>query len=100
LPDESQIATSSGKEKQLFNSLGLAQQSTDVKSEKSLFTETSPSITTDEESTPIETILTQQDNHPLSTTKDSSLPITLKRKSSFSSNRKQTKIVPIQNTVE
>jgi len=91
LPDESQIATSSGKEKQLFNSLGLAQQSTDVKSEKSLFTETSPSITTDEESTPIETILTQQDNHP-----DKSL----KRKSSFSSNRKQTKIVPIQNTVE
>ncbi|CAF1166624.1 unnamed protein product [Adineta steineri] len=102
-PDESQTTTTSfGKEKQLFNSLGLVQQSTDLISETS-------SSTTSEESSSIETVSSQQDNHSdksHSNIKDSSLSVTFKRKSTFSSNtkqssnRKQSKIDPIQNTSE
>ncbi|UJR26085.1 hypothetical protein I4U23_007431 [Adineta vaga] len=94
LPHETQTTLSFGKEKQLFNSLGLVQQSTNVLAEKSSFIETSPSVTTSEESLSIDTILTpQQDNHPdklLSNTNDSSLSSTIKRKSVFSSNTKQS----------
>ncbi|CAF0853838.1 unnamed protein product [Rotaria sordida] len=105
ISDESQTVTSFGKEKQLFNTLGLVQQSTDILTEKSSFIQTSPS----ESSTAIETIFTQQDNHldnSLSNTKDSSLSATFKRKSAFSSNtqnssnRKQLKIDKIHNNVE
>jgi len=106
-PDESQTITSAGKEKQLFNSLGLVQQSTDIISENSSFIETSPSITISEDSTSIETISTQQDNHldkSVSVIKDSSSSNKLKRKSfcssNKSSNRKQSKIDTIHNTVE
>ncbi|CAF2358682.1 unnamed protein product [Rotaria sp. Silwood2] len=102
VPDELQpTVTSSGKEKQLFNTLGLVQQSTDIQIEKSSFVETAPL----EDSTSIETVFMQQDNIPFNT-KDSSLSVTLKRKSVFSSNtqnssnRKQSKIDKIHNTVE
>ena len=104
---ESPKVTSSGKEKQLFNSLGLAQQSNDAKSEGTLCIEKSSSITKDEQS-PIETILRQPDNQldgPIFSTIDASLSSTLKRKSVFtsntqhSSNRKQSKIDKTLNTV-
>ncbi|CAF3678616.1 unnamed protein product [Rotaria socialis] len=89
ISDESQTTTPSGKEKQLFNSLGLVQQSTD------LIPETSPqSIAIGEDAA-------SMDDNILSHTKDSSsLSITYKRKSVFSSNRKQSKINKINNTVE
>jgi hypothetical protein len=97
--DELKTATSSGKEKQLFNSLGLVQQSADALSEKSSFIETSPSMTISEDSTSTETNTTQQDNgieKSLSNRKVSSSPTKLKRKSNSvsknSSNRKQSKI--------
>jgi hypothetical protein len=107
--DESQTTTSSGKEKQLFNSLGLVQQSTDVTPENSSHIGTSPSITKIEDSSSNEMILPQQDNHldqSLSNTKDSSLSATHKRKSGSSSNRKkspnrkQSKIDIIRNAVK
>ncbi|CAF1156645.1 unnamed protein product [Adineta ricciae] len=93
--DESLTTISSGKETQLFNSLGLVQQSADVLSEKSSSVETSPSVTiTSEESSSIDTVLTPQpDNHPQKTSShsnDSTLSGTLKRKSVFSSNKTQS----------
>ncbi|CAF3335542.1 unnamed protein product [Rotaria sp. Silwood1] len=106
ISDESQqTVSSSGKEKQLFNTLGLVQQSTDLLTEKSSLIETVPL----EDSTSNETVFTQEDNrldNILSNTKDSSLFVTLKRKSVFSSNtqnspnRKQSKIDKIHNAVE
>ncbi|CAF1393677.1 unnamed protein product [Rotaria magnacalcarata] len=89
LSDESQTRTSSGKEKQLFNSLGLVQQSTDIIPETS-----SQTIAVGEDST-------SMDDNILSKTKDSSsLSTTNKRKSVFSSNQKQPKINKINNTVK
>ena len=98
------MATSSGKEKQLFNSLGLVQQSTDLlSSEKSSFIETSPSITISEDSTSLEIMTTQEDNGLDKSRQDVSSPIKLKRKSispsKKSSHRKQSRIDTIQNTV-
>ena len=88
-----QTTASSGKEKQLFNSLGLAQQPTDSPSEKS------PSVTISDDSASIEITAAQQDDgveKSPSNRKPPSSPNKLKRKSNpaskKSSNRKQSKI--------
>ena len=91
-------SSSSGKEKQLFNSLGLVQQSTDLSSEPS------PVVSTNEDSISIDTMTAASDESNSETDqKESPAPVKFKRKSispeKTSSHRKQSKIDIQQNTV-